>query len=423
VAGRAENRRDHRERRPEWPADLDVGTLRAEGWRPVPFWQFILKVHSRCNLACDYCYMYEMADQGWREQPHAMSPAVAERAAERIGEHVRAHGLAEIELVLHGGEPLLAGPQLIRRAVTATRSACGPEVIVRVGVQTNGTLLTTTFLDLFDELDIAIGVSVDGDASAHDRHRTHLDGRGSHAEVQAGLRRLITGHRGLFGGLLTTVDLDNDPVAVYESLLEFAPPAVDLLLPHGNWTVPPPGHRTAPPPRDGVQPWRDATAAPYGDWLIAVFDRWYGAPVRETRIRLFGEIIRGLLGAVPRIEAIGLSPAAMAVVETDGSLEQVDTLKSAYPGAAGTGLHVGRDGFDAMLALPGIAARQLGTAALASACRTCSEHHTCGGGQYAHRYRAGAGFANPSVYCPDLFRLIRHVRRAISRDLAAREEG
>jgi uncharacterized protein len=50
----------------EWPATLDVVALRAEGWAPVPFQEFIVKIHSRCDLACDYCYMYEMADQSWR---------------------------------------------------------------------------------------------------------------------------------------------------------------------------------------------------------------------------------------------------------------------------------------------------------------------------------------------------------------------
>jgi uncharacterized protein len=37
----------------------------------------------------------------------------------------------------------------------------------------------------------------------------------------------------------------------------------------------------------------------------------------------------------------------------------------------------------------------------------------CGGGNYAHRYRADVGFRNPSVYCADLYRLIRHVAERI----------
>jgi uncharacterized protein len=396
----------------EWPMDLDVEGLLGEGWRPTPFRQFILKIHSRCNLACDYCYMYEMADQGWRLQPRYMAPETIDRIARRIADHTRTHGLAEIDLILHGGEPLLAGPDAIRHAVTAIRSAAGAGVTVNTHVQTNGVLLDPELLRLFDELDIRVGVSLDGDERGHDLHRRHADGRGSHAEVRAGLRRLTApAYRRLFGGLLSTVDLRNDPVATYEALLDFEPPAVDFLLPHGNWDEPPPG----------LLPFDPAT--PYGDWLVAVFDRWYGVPVRETRVRLFGEIIRLLLGADSRTESVGLSPVAMAVVETDGSIEQVDTLKSAYEGAAATGLHVTRDAFDAVLLLPSTAARQIGGRALSARCGSCEIQRICGGGLYAHRYKSGSGFANPSVYCDDLIRLITHIRTVVARDLGDRLNG
>ncbi|MYW06833.1 FxsB family radical SAM/SPASM domain protein, partial [Streptomyces sp. SID2563] len=57
----------------------------------------------------------------------------------------------------------------------------------------------------------------------------------------------------------------------------------------------------------------------------------------------------------------------------------------------------------------GVAARQAGAGALAAACRACPLLTVCGGGHYAHRYRADNGFRNPSVYCADLERLIRHI--------------
>jgi hypothetical protein len=37
----------------------------AGDWGPVPFREFVVKVHSRCDLACDYCDVYEMAGQSW----------------------------------------------------------------------------------------------------------------------------------------------------------------------------------------------------------------------------------------------------------------------------------------------------------------------------------------------------------------------
>ena len=71
--------------------------------------------------------------------------------------------------------------------------------------------------------------------------------------------------------------------------------------------------------------------------------------------------------------------------------------------------------------LPSMAARQIGAMALAAECRGCRIRRVCGGGQYAHRYRVGSGFANPSIYCPDLMRLIDHVDGVVRADLSARQ--
>lgn len=392
----------------EWPSNLNVNALLEGGWRPTPFQQFVLKIHSRCNLACTYCYMYEMADQGWRRQPRRMSQSTIDSVAERIAEHARRNRLSQVDVILHGGEPLLAGADHIRYAVNAVRSAVDPGVTVNVQVQTNGVLLDSVFLELFAELDILVAVSLDGDREANDRHRRAPSGQGSYDRVHAGLVNLTSSSfRHLFNGLLCTIDLANDPVGTYESLLSYGPPTMDFLLPHGTWETPPPGRRP------------DSADAPYGDWLIAVFDRWYHAPERETRLRLFDEIIRLVLGRPSRSEAVGLSPVGVVVIETDGSIEQVDSLKSAYDGAAGTSLHVGTHAFDTALLLPAIAARQIGERALSPECQSCEIRRICGAGLYPHRYRPGTGFANPSVYCRDLFRLIKHIQHTVNDDIAA----
>jgi uncharacterized protein len=101
-------------------------------------------------------------------------------------------------------------------------------------------------------------------------------------------------------------------------------------------------------------------------------------------------------------------------------VEQVDTLKSAFPGAPATGMSVFAHSFDDVLALPSIAARQIGTRALADCCLTCPVHRVCGGGYFPHRYRSGSGFKNPSVYCADLRYLISHIGRRIRAELLER---
>ncbi|MER6398051.1 FxsB family cyclophane-forming radical SAM/SPASM peptide maturase [Kitasatospora sp. NPDC001603] len=388
----------------------------------VPFRQFLLKVHSRCNLACDYCYMYEAADQSWRRRPRRMELATVRRVARRIAEHAAGCGLDEVGVILHGGEPLLVGAGHLD-ALLAELAGVAPRV--RFSLQTNGLRLLDepALLEVLHRHRVAVGVSLDGAAPDHDRHRRLPSGGGSWERTAGALRLLGSDrHRELFAGLLCVVDLAADPVATYEALLEFAPPRVDLLLPHGTWAAQPAGVRRSLPTR----PPSGEDAAPYGEWLIAAFDRWYGAPRRETGVRLFEELAVLLLGGRAASEAVGLAPVDLVVVETDGTIEQADSLKVVADGAAGTGLDVFRHGFGEAAAHPAFRGRQRGLAGLGPVCAACPLVRVCGGGLYAHRYPgpdAGGGFAHPSVYCADLDRLIRHIAGRLRADTAAATRG
>jgi uncharacterized protein len=271
---------------------------------------------------------------------------------------------------------------------------------VNVGLQTNGTLLDRPMLTTLKSLGIRMGVSLDGDAEATGRNRRYANGRNSFDAVADGLGLLQSPEfSDCYGGILCTIDVQNDPVSTYEALLKFAPPAIDLLLPHANWSCAPPG--------DG-----------YADWLISVFERWYTAPRQETRVRLFSELIQLVLGQPGEVEGLGLLPSTLLVIDTDGSVKQLDSLSSAYPGAADLGLDVMSGSFDEALDHPTTVARQIGADALCPECRACPVMNICGGGLYPHRFREGEGFRHPSVYCQDLLKLINHVRDRVVADLS-----
>lgn len=389
----------------EWPATLDVPASVAAGWQPTPLRQFILKLHQRCNLACRYCYVYELADQTWRDRPRRMSDALTSVVAMRIAEHARAHDLDAVRIIFHGGEPLLSGPAPLVEALRKIRAAVPARTRVDAWVQTNGTLLDEVTLDSLAGMKVQVGVSLDGDEMSHDAQRLYPNGRGSYAKVADALQLLMR-RPNIYSGLLCVIDLGASPVATYEALLKFSPPTIDFQLPHSNWTSPPPSR---PDPR----------LAPYAEWLIQVFDRWYGSRTRETRIRLFEEILHLLMGGRSATEAVGLTPTSLVVIETDGSIELSDALKSAFHGAAATGMHIVSNSFDEVLVLPQMAATQLGLAALSDECQVCLVRTVCGGGLFAHRYRAGHGFRHRSVYCEDLFALITRIRARLITDLPA----
>ena len=380
------------------------------GEAAAPVQEVVLKIFSRCNLACDYCYVYESVDQNWRLQPRRMSRETVDRFVDRVAEHVAAHALRRFRVVLHGGEPLLAGISHIEYIAARLRSAVPDGCTMSLRIQTNGVLLDESFLRLFSEYDILVGISLDGDREANDRHRLYGNGRSSFDLVAAALGRFAecSSFRRVFSGILCTVDLANDPVRTYESLLSYSPPAIDFLLPHLNWA-------TMPTDEAGR-----VSSSEYGEWLTKAFDRWYSAPARETSVRFFESIMLQVLGRPSTTAVLGFSDGGVVTVETDGSYERADSLKTAAPGLTRTGMNVYRHSLSEMAAQESAAWRRSSCEGLCGTCRSCPVVEICGGGLPAHRYSTTNAFDNPSVYCAALFPLIRHISAALHRDLADR---
>jgi uncharacterized protein len=386
--------------------------------RFAPFRQFVLKVHSRCDLACDHCYMYEAVDQGWRAQPMVMSLETATAVGRRIAEHARDGGLDLVRVIMHGGEPLLAGVDRLREIIEAVREPLAalpepPRLDLRI--HTNGVRLDERFCGLFAEYRVKVGVSLDGDAVANDRHRRYANGNSSHAQVLAALELLRSPrYRHLYAGILCTIDIANDPVAVYRAMAAERPPRIDLLLPHATWD--------SPPPRpDGIARPSTAQDPAYAAWLTEIHRAW-SADGRPFGIRLFDSIHSTLNGGPPLTEALGVTPSDLLVIETDGSIEQADSLKVAFDGAVDTGLRVQDHPLRAAAANAQILARQSGPEGLSEQCRACPVLASCGGGLFAHRYQGAkadpadpaAAFRNPTVYCADLLALVQTIQKAES---------
>jgi uncharacterized protein len=362
---------------------------------PVTVSQYVLKVHGRCDLACDHCYVYEHADQSWRLKPRAISAATAHMAARRIAEHAAAYRLPSVSVILHGGEPLLVGRAAMRSILSALVSRIAPVTVLDLRIHSNAVRLDERWCELFGEYGVVVGVSLDGDQAANDMHRKFADGRSSHAQVLRALTLLRRPEfRHLFAGILCTVDLANDPTAVYAALAAERPPRLDLLLPHATWDHPP----YRPP----------GLPHPYADWLLAVYRRWV-QDGRPMPIRVFDSVLSAARGGLSGSEAIGLDHPGLLVIETDGSWEQVDSLKTAFDGAPATGMGVWEHAVDDAVRHAGVAARQDGLAALCTTCQACPVVRICGAGLYAHRYSSETGFLNPSAYCADLMELINQL--------------
>ena len=118
----------------------------------------ILKATERCNSNCYYCDVVVKAGRGG-----SMPLEVLEQALIRTNEYLERHPDETVELLWHGGEPLLLGPEYFRRAWELQRRRC-PATLSRIthNIQTNLTCFTEAFVEVFRLLGItSVGTSYD----------------------------------------------------------------------------------------------------------------------------------------------------------------------------------------------------------------------------------------------------------------------
>lgn len=375
----------------------------------LPFREFLLKVASDCNLNCSYCYVYNQGDDTWRKQPKLMDLSVASQAAIRIREHAEEHSLSSVSLILHGGEPLLGGLRhlgpLVELLFTEFRNS---PVKLQVGIQTNGTLLTPQIADFLLERSIKLSISSDGPPEYHNQHRVDRAGRGSAAAVERAIGLMSAEpYQAIFSGLLYVVNLEHNPQKVIEYLCSWSPRMIDILLPLDNHDRRPAGKV-------------DLLSSPYGDWLGEAFDFWI-SNASHPPIRYFASMVAGLLGAPSIVESIGLNISTTIVVETDGSIEALDALKTSFNGGSVLGYSIFEDPFNTVASDPRVQMRQRGVEVLAAACHSCPILHTCGGGYLPHRFSSQNGYANPSVYCSDIKKIVTQIENKLFLDLSNQE--
>jgi uncharacterized protein len=365
----------------------------------------VIKVASRCNLNCTYCYMYNMGDETYRNQPKVMSDRVAEALITRVYNHCKRHGLTEFAFTFHGGEPMLAGKKFFRRFTAKVNAALLPEINPIFVMQTNGVLLDEEWCRLLGELNINFGISLDGKKEDNDRYRIDHAGRGSYDSIVRGLNTALqSSHIKKKPGLLSVININSDPVETYEHFKSLGIDAVDFLLPEAT-------HQKRP--QRPLDPAKRQSETPYADWLIGVFDVWFHEPHPKRRIRTFNHLIHSLLGGTFTSDILGDCVNAVLVIETDGGIEAVDALKVCGHGFTKAGTNVLHNELDDAMQTDLASLYIYSHSRLSEVCLACPLKDICGGGYLPHRYSEHNGFNNPSVYCRDLVKLIAHMQHAI----------
>ncbi len=360
----------------------------------------VLKIASRCNLNCTYCYMYNLGDNTYRNQPKVMSDNVVTALIRKVKNHCITHDIKVFDFNFHGGEPLLVGMDFFKKFVSKANDLLLPETTPIFSIQTNGTLLDDKWCELFGELNIHLGISLDGTPEINDMYRIDHAGRGSYTDIIRGIKVAMKSDKLLNPpGLLSVINIKSNPAEVYNHFLEINPHNVDFLIPDANYDSPP------------LKP-DYLSETPYADWLIEIFDLWFKEK-KPFGVNIFESLVAAILGKGDQSDVLGGANKELLVIETNGGIEPVGQLKICKNGFTKIGINVLEneldEAFDNDLGL----LFHLSGQKTCQYCKACPILNICGGGYLPHRYSKVNGFNNPSIYCKDLVKLITHIQNKL----------
>ncbi len=371
---------------------------------PVRFSAALLKVASRCNLNCDYCYVYQHADTSWRGQPKLISDQTVERFAARLDEYVGAMGLDHFSVIFHGGEPLLYTAAGLARIAGLVRGQVRPTCELDFSLQTNGVLLTDEATRVLAQAGIGVSLSLDGPRHVHDRHRLDHASKSTFDATMRALQRLSGEVREIFSGVIAVIDADVPPRELFEFFAPMDLPRLDFLLPDATHAAPPAGRTT--------------DEGRYERWLLEAFEIWF-REYPTVPVRWFDAILGSRVGVPSPTDVMGFGSVTLIVVETDGSYTDHDVFKITGDSGAQVGASLFTTSFAEVAESPKLQEHgfRLTMEGLADECKTCPVVESCGGGSVMHRFHPERGLVAPTVYCGEMFRLLGTATRLLRESL------
>jgi uncharacterized protein len=362
----------------------------------------LIKVASRCNINCTYCYVYNMGDDNWSKLSKFMSNETIDGICVSLSE-IKENQVLPFSIVLHGGEPLLLGNVRLNSLLEKIRKVL-PESYP-ISIQTNGVLISDELLDICSHYRVTVAVSIDGPQEIHDRYRISHSGKGTFDDVMKGLT-ILKNHRDsdfLNTGLLAVINPESNPKEVYEFYKSIDATSLDFLYKDGN-------HDNLPVGKSSL----DSTE--YGSWMLGLLQA-YLFDSDPISIRVLDDMIKVILGGIVSKEGLGVTDYGILIIDTDGTVMKNDTLKSSFNGADKflKPVNVKNDRLMDFLKTKEFSDYRKLQKPTNETCINCELLSICGGGMILHRYSNDNGFNNSSVYCSDQKFLIEGIIQTVSK--------
>ena len=160
---------------------------------------FHIKLLKHCNLQCDYCY-----EQEYFKASHALSISEIEHVLHGIKDYGQKKKINQVNLRYSGGEILTLGDQYLSTLFHISYKIFkNSSIKVRLGIQTNLTLMNEKYIDLLKKYKVSLGVSYD----VYGGHRRYRNGQ---PEDQVILKKIEQVHKhGIRFGAIAVITKNN----------------------------------------------------------------------------------------------------------------------------------------------------------------------------------------------------------------------
>ena len=362
------------------------------------FNSLVLKLASRCNLNCSYCFMYNLGDESYKIQPKFMSETVIDAVILKTKKYIIENKITNFYFLFHGGEPLLMDKIKFQIIIDKLKSIENEikNLVIDYKIQTNGVLLDEEWTHFLFKNKIEIGISVDGTKTSHDKYRVDHKGNGSYELVKKSLQVVnkITDRI----DTICVIDVDEAAEKVYQNFKELQVTSVNFLM--KDYTY------------DNFPFIKNENyKLPYADYLIELFDLWF-ADKNRFEISMFSGLINVILG-LTNFDDINSNELKSLVIETNGGIEPIDSLKACGHEFTKSNINIIENDINDIFksSLGNLYFNE--SLNVCNQCSNCPIFDICLGGRLVHRYNKINGFDNPSIYCEDLIKFISHIQNRL----------
>ncbi|CNJ77024.1 galns arylsulfatase regulator (Fe-S oxidoreductase) [Yersinia mollaretii] len=351
--------------------------------------EIILKISERCNINCDYCYVFNKGNSAANDSPARISDKNIHHFVNFLERASQEYQIGTLQIDLHGGEPLLMKKENFANMCIQFTSGhyCGSNI--RLALQTNGTLIDEEWIALFEKYSVNVSVSIDGPKHINDRHRLDTKGRSTYEGTVRGLRMLQQayqqGRLPSAPGILCVANAKVNGAEIYRHFVD------DLGVYSFDFLIPDDCYKDA-----------DVDALGLGRFLNEALDEWVKDDNPKIFVRLFQTHIATLLGQ-KNSGILGHNPSVTGVyaltVSSDGFVRVDDTLRSTSDSMFNPIGHTSEVSLSEVFDSPQFREYTSVGQSLPTECTGCIWENICAGGRIVNRFSPEDRFDRKSAYC------------------------